>query len=216
MSDVRGVIFDVDGTLIDSNDAHAHAWETALAQNGFDVPYATLRGMIGMGGDKIVPLVTGLGADDDEVEKLGKDCDAIFEKVYAPTLHAFPDVRALFERMKSSGLGLFIATSAKEQQLDELLRIANIKDLLSDTSSKNPSERSKPDPDIVHAAVVGSGLPESALLMVGDTPYDMEAATRARVRPIGVRSGGWTDHDLVGAVVVYDGVWSMLARIRIV
>lgn len=211
MTSVRGVIFDVDGTLVDSNDAHANAWVDAFAEAGFDVSFARVRDMIGMGGDKIIPDITGWNEKSGEAKALAERRGEIFNTKYLPHIKPFPDVRALFERMHKHGLELAIATSAKPDELKKLLRIANVGDLVSDTSSKKGDERSKPDPDIVEAAVARSDFDAAQLVMVGDTPYDVEAATRAGVRAIAFRCGGWPDDRLSGAVQIYDGAWDMLA-----
>lgn len=212
MTPVRGILFDVDGTLVDSNDAHARAWVDALAEAGFDVAFARLRDMIGMGGDKILPIVTGFAADSGEGKALAERRGAIFRERYLPHLRAFPDVRALFQRMRADGLELSIATSAKPEELQPLLRIADVADLVSETASSGDADRSKPDPDIVQAAVARSGFPAAELAMVGDTPYDVEAATRAGVRGIAFRCGGWSDDRLRGAVQIYDDARDMLAH----
>lgn len=214
MTPVRGVIFDVDGTLVDSNDAHANAWVDAFREAGFDVAFARIRDMIGMGGDKIIPDVTGWDAKSAEAKALAARRGDIFNERYLPTLEPFPDVRALFERMRADGLELSIATSAKPDELEKLLRIANVADLVSETASKKKGERSKPDPDIVETAVGRSDFDAVQLVMVGDTPYDIEASGRAGVRSIAFRCGGWPDDRLRGATQIYDGAWDMLARYR--
>lgn len=212
MTPVRGVIFDVDGTLVDSNDAHANAWVDALSEAGFDVSFERIRDMIGMGGDKIIPDVTSFDPESSEAKALAARRGEIFRERYLPHLKPFPGVRALFERMRQNGLELSIATSANPDELQALLHIANVADLVSATSSKKGGERSKPDPDIVDAAVRRSDFDAAHLVMVGDTPYDIEASGRAGVRSLAFRCGGWPDDRLRGAVQIYDGAWDMLAR----
>jgi phosphoglycolate phosphatase-like HAD superfamily hydrolase len=114
--------------------------------------------------------------------------------------------------MRSDGLELSIATSAKPDEVEALLRIANVADLVTEKASKQGDERSKPDPDIVDAAVRKSGYGRAELVMVGDTPYDVEASHRAKVRVIAFRCGGWPDDKLRGALQIYDGAWDMLDR----
>lgn len=210
MSAVHGVLFDMDGTLVDSNEAHAQAWVLAFREAGFDVSFQRVRDMVGMGGDKIAPIITGFDSGSDEAKAIGERCGMIFREQYLPRIQPFPDVRALFERMRNDGLSLFIATSAKPEDLKPLLRIANVTDLLSGEASKKDAEHSKPDPDIIDAAIRKSGLPPDSLVMIGDTPYDIESASRAGVRCIAFRSGGWTDDKLAGAVQIYDGAQDML------
>ncbi len=210
MSAVRAVLFDVDGTLVDSNDAHARAWVDAFREAGFEVPFQRVRELVGMGGDKIVPIVTGWDRNSARAHELGDRRGAIFAERYLPQIEPFPDVRALFERMRDSGLGLYIATSAKPEELAPLLKIADVTDLLSGQASKQDAKHSKPDPDILQAAIDKTGLPADKLVMVGDTPYDIEAASGARLRCIAFRCGGWSDDKLRGAAQIYDGPWDML------
>lgn len=212
MSPVRGVIFDVDGTLVDSNDAHTRAWVEILARAGFPASFSQIRDLIGMGGDKLIPTLTGWDPESPEAQELATQRTQLFLDEYAPRLRAFPDVRRLCERLRDSGLSLYIATSAKEKELHTLLDIAGIKDLLSDEASSSDAAHSKPDPDIIQAAVHQSGLDAHELVMIGDTPYDIEASTRAGVKAIGFRCGGWSGDVFAGAVRVFDGAWDMLAQ----
>lgn len=199
-----GVIFDVDGTLVDSNAAHASAWLDALKEFGFsEVSYETIRKMIGMGGDKILPDVTGLAEHDDRGEKLLQRRKQIFLEKYLPQLKPFPMARELVERVKQEGMLAVVASSANKKELQPLLRIARVDELIDATTSSDDAEESKPAPDIVQAAVAKSGLKAAQLIMVGDTPYDVQAAKGAGVPIIAVRCGGWGDRDLAGAVAVY-------------
>lgn len=209
---VRGVVFDIDGTLVDSNDAHARAWVEALGESGFHVPFGRVRDLIGMGGDRIVPILTGLREDDPGGRRIAERAGAIFEERYLPTLRAFPDVRALVERMRNDGLVLVVATSAREDEVSALLGVAGVRDLFDATASKGDAPSSKPAPGIVEAAAGRAGLPPERLLMIGDTPYDIAAAARAGVRSIAFRSGGWPDDRLTGAIAIYDGAWDLLGR----
>jgi HAD superfamily hydrolase (TIGR01509 family) len=199
------VIFDVDGTLVDSNDAHASAWLDALKEFGFsDVEYDRVRKMIGMGGDKILPILTGMAEDDERGAKLLERRKAIFLRNYLPDLQAFPSARELVQHIKQLGMMAVVASSANEKELKPLLKIAGVEDLMDRTTSSDDAEDSKPDPDIVHAAVAQTHLAPAQLIMIGDTPYDVEAARRAGVPIVAVRCGGWDDRDLEGAVAVFD------------
>ena len=209
---VRGVILDVDGTLVDSNDAHARAWVDALRDGGFDVPFERVRPLIGMGGDKLLPEVTGLPEQDPRAERIGKRRGEIFKTRFLPTLRAFPRTRDLLVRMRDAGLKLAVASSAEPQELHSLLHIAGASDLVEGASSAADAGPSKPDPDVVHAALERLGMDPAAVVMVGDTPYDVEAAARASVRPIAFRCGGWDDQRLRGAIAIYDGPADLLAR----
>lgn len=209
---VRGVILDVDGTLVDSNDAHARAWVFGLAEAGFEVPFERVRPLIGMGGDKLLPEVTGLPEEHPRAKRAGERRSEIFKARFLPTLRPFPRTRDLLLRMRGAGLRLAVASSAKPDELEALLRIAGARDLIEGASSAEEAESSKPDPDVVHAALERIRLDASEVVMVGDTPYDVEAASRAGVRAIAFRCGGWDDARLQGAIAVYDGPADLLAR----
>jgi HAD superfamily hydrolase (TIGR01509 family) len=207
------VILDIDGTLVDSNDAHAHAWIDALAEHGIDASYEKVRRLIGKGGDKLLPEVTGIADDTPRGEAIGERRAEIFRERYVPKLAAFPDVRRLLEQIRAHGLRLVVATSAKKDEVEPLLRIANVVDLIDKKTSSDDAESSKPDPDIIAAALKRAGVSADAALMIGDTPYDIEAARSASVDTIAFRSGGWDDEGLKGAIAIYDGASDLLAQL---
>ena len=211
MSKLNAVILDVDGTLIDSNDAHARAYEDAGRELGYDIPFERVRPLIGKGGDKVLPEVTGIEQDSPEGEQISKRKGEIFREQYLPRLKPTPGARQFLHRLRDDGMKLVIATSAKKEDMKALLEQAGIGDLIQDATSSDDAEESKPDPDIVEAALRQTGFPAEEVVMVGDTPYDVEAATRAGVRVVAVRSGGWGDEDLDGAVAVYEDPADILA-----
>ncbi len=208
---LRGVIFDIDGTLVDSNDAHASAWVEVFAEAGYDVPFEIVRPLIGMGGDKLLPATVGLKHDSREGKILGKRRSEKFREKYLHGLRALPGSRRLVERVRADGLKPVVATSAKDEELKGLLEAAKVADLMEEKATASDAKRSKPDPDIVLAAIEQSGLAAGELVMIGDTPYDVEAATRAGIPIIGFRSGGWKDADLAGATEIYDGPAHLLS-----
>ena len=209
---LRGVIFDIDGTLVDSNDAHARAWVDTFVEAGYDVTFEDVRPLIGMGGDKLLPKTIGVNHDGKEGKKLSARRSEIFRAKYLPGLRALPGSRALVERVRRDGLKPVVATSAKDEELNGLLEAAEVADLMEEKATASDARRSKPDPDIVEAAMAQAGIEAGDLVMIGDTPYDVEAATRAGVRIIGFRSGGWKDVDLSGAAEIYDGPAHLLAN----
>jgi len=212
MARYRGVILDVDGTLVDSNDAHARSWCDALAQSGQPVEFEEVRRRIGMGGDKLLPAVTGISADSPEGEALAKLRKQIFHDKYLPKIRSFPKSRELLERMRDQGLALVVASSAQQDELEPLLEIAGVHDLLASKTSADDAEHSKPDPDIVAAALEKLGCPAEQAVMIGDTPFDITAAKGAGIGTIAFRSGGWTTEELAAALAVYDGPADLLAR----
>lgn len=208
----RAVILDVDGTLIDSNDAHAAAWVDVGREFGFDIDFAHVRRLIGKGGDKVLPELTGLEEDDARGAEMTQRRGEIFRERYLPTLEPFPDARELLERMRADGMTLSVATSASEEDMGALLEQAGIEDLIEERTSSSDAAESKPDPDIVEAALEAAGVKADEAVMLGDTPYDVEAARRAGVRCVAVRCGGWGDAELGDAVAVYDDPADLLRR----
>jgi HAD superfamily hydrolase (TIGR01509 family) len=208
---IGGVILDVDGTLLNSNDAHAQAWAETLASFDIRATFEQIRPLIGMGGDKLLPEVAGLDADSERGRAISERRREIFKTRYLPGLKPFPKVRELLLRMKDAGLQLAVASSAKKDELHELLALAHADDILESVTSSDDAESSKPDPDIVHAALGKLGLAASHTLMLGDTPYDIQAAGKLGVGTIAFRCGGWSDADLKDAVRIYDGPADLLA-----
>jgi HAD superfamily hydrolase (TIGR01509 family) len=208
-----GVLLDIDGTLVLSNDAHAKAFGEVLREAGYDVPFEKVRPLIGMGGDKVLPLLTGLDAGSPEGKAIADRKKALFRSKYLPTLKAAPGAHALLERMLNEGLTLVIATSASGDEVNGILRQAELDGLVHATTSSSDADRSKPDPDIIHAALRSSGLRPTQVVMLGDTPYDIEAAARAGVPTVALRCGGWwSEDDLAGAVAVYEDPADMLRQ----
>jgi phosphoglycolate phosphatase-like HAD superfamily hydrolase len=209
----RAVLFDIDGTLVDSNDAHAHAWVKAFAEAGIHVEFQKVRCAIGMGGDKLMPGVAGIQADSLLGQRISQRRSEIFKADYLPGLSPFRDAGALVSAIRTRGVDTVAASSAKRDELDALLKIAGALSLVGDAASGDDAEESKPEPDIIHAALKKIGARASDALMIGDTPYDIEAASRAGVRTIAFRCGGWNDATLEGAVAIYDGPWDLLAQL---
>jgi HAD superfamily hydrolase (TIGR01509 family) len=209
---LKGVIFDIDGTLVDSNDAHAQSWVDTFVEAGYDVPFEVVRPLIGMGADKLLPKTIGIRHDSERGKKLIERRSEIFRERYLPRLRPLPGARALVLRVRDDGLKAIVATSAKDEELKGLLKAADVEDLMEEKATASDARRSKPDPDIVEAAIEESNVPPVNAVMIGDTPYDVEAATRAGVRAIAFRSGGWDDASLKGAAQIYDGPADLLTH----
>ena len=201
---LSAVLLDIDGTLIDSNDAHARAWVGALAAHGYVVPFEKVRPLIGMGGDKMLPILVALDPESGEADRIGESRSELFRREL-PSLRPTAGVRDLLVLLRDTGLDLVVATSAQAGEVQEILGQAGVADLIETTASSNDAERSKPDPDIVQAALRKSGNTAAHCVMIGDTPYDIEAANRARVPCIALRCGGWWDDKALGAALaIYD------------
>ena len=207
---LRGVIFDIDGTLVASNEAHARSWVQALSEAGYDVPFDVLWPMIGMGGDKVLPSATGIEVDSAKGKALSARRWEIFKSDYLHSLEPTPGARSLVARMKADGLMTIVATSAGGSELTPLLQAADVADLMDVTTSSGDADESKPDPDIVLAAVRKSRLKPDELIMLGDTPYDVQAAIGAHINMVGLLCGGWTKEELSGAIAIYDNPGDLL------
>jgi len=208
----RGVLLDMDGTLIDSNEAHVKAWVEALLEAGYEVEEKRIWPFVGMGGDNLLPAAMGIQKESAEGSRISERRGEIFKARYLPDLRPFPGVRPLLERMRQAGLRLVVASSSPADELETLLALTGVEDLVDGTTSADEAGRSKPDPDVVRAALEKIGLPESAVVMLGDTPYDVQAAAKAGVGVIALRCGGFPDKDLEGALAVYDGPADLLDR----
>jgi HAD superfamily hydrolase (TIGR01509 family) len=207
----RALIFDVDGTLVDSNDAHAAAWAEALRDFEIERDVDAIIPLIGMGGDKLLPRMAGVSADSDLGRQISARRAELFRSVYFDHIAPFPGTRDLFQRLREDGVRVAIASSAKREEIEPLLELARVRDLIDrrGLASADDVASSKPAPDAVDAALGRLGLDPGAALMVGDSPFDVEAARSAGLRTIAFRCGGWDDRDLEEAMVIYDGPHEM-------
>jgi len=208
----KGVLLDIDGTLVDSNDANARCWMEALLAHGLEINYIKLREAVGMGGDNLLPKLANLDAESEQGHAISETRSQILMSKYMPDLKAFFQVKELLTRLHDDGLKLVVATSAKLDEAEALLKLTGARELIDEIATMEDAKNSKPDPDILHAALQKSGLSADEVVMLGDTPYDIEAAQKAGIRSIGVRCGGWTAPDLKGALAVYNDPADLLAQ----
>ncbi len=210
----QGIIFDIDGTLVDSNDAHAHAWVEAMEEHGHHVSFEKVRPLIGMGGDKVLPQTLGIAKESEEGKRISQRRKELFTQRHLPHLKAFAGAMQLLECMQKQGLKLLIATSAEPEELQALLQIigSQATHLFAHQVSAQEAKRSKPDSDVLSIALQRSGYDPQELVMIGDTPYDIEAAAKVQVKTIAFRCGGWSNEDLAGAIMIYDGPADLLAH----
>jgi HAD superfamily hydrolase (TIGR01549 family) len=209
------ILFDIDGTLLDSNDLHARAWVEVFRQYGYDVSVGAVRRQIGKGADKLMPVFLPEDVIQRDGEKMKKERVALFREKYLPHTRVFPKVRELFERLAADGKKVALASSATGPELKEYKERLGVADLLDAQTSADDAERSKPDPDIFLAAVHRLGDPDrDQTVVVGDTPYDAEAGRNAGLRVVGVTCGGWSTDDLraAGCVAVYRDPADLLAH----
>lgn len=212
MAQIHGVILDVDGTLIDSNDAQAQSWVEAMHENGYDVPFDKVRPLIGMGGDKVLPETIGKDKDSEVGQRISKRRSEIFMQQLYPHLRAFPGASELIQRIRAQGLQVGIASSAQPDELKALLKLIGADDLIEEKTSSQDVSSSKPNPDVMHVTLKRLNLSPDQAVMIGDTAYDIEAARKVGVSTIAFRCGGWSDADLAGALAIYDGPADLLAH----
>jgi HAD superfamily hydrolase (TIGR01549 family) len=203
---VKAAIFDVDGTLVDSVDQHARAWQDAFRDFGHEIRFEDIRSQIGKGGDQLMPVFLS----EEELDRRGKPLEQhrsqILKDRYLPTIRAFPCVRELFARLRQDGVKIVLASSSKTDELEMYKKIADIGDLVDAQTTSDDVDRSKPHPD-VFASALGRipGIGPADALVIGDTPYDAEAAGKAGLRTIGLLCGGFAEADLrrAGCIAIY-------------
>lgn len=216
---IEAFIFDIDGTLIDSNDFHAKAWQKAFAEKDFEFSFDEIRPQIGKGADTLLPVFLS----EKEIEKYG-DAIAerrgeIFKDEYLDRVKPFPKVRELFQKIKADGHKIALASSSKEDEVEAYKKIANVEDSVEKATSSDDAEQSKPEPDIFQAALELLGNPKlENVLVVGDTPYDAEAAKKANLKTIGVLCGGFPKADLekAGCIAIYENPADLLENYEII
>jgi HAD superfamily hydrolase (TIGR01549 family) len=210
----KAAIFDMDGTLLDSVDLHALAWQEALLKFGHEVSFERVRSQIGKGGDKLIPVFLS----SDEQRDYGKEMEEWrgnrFKTEYLPLVRPFSTVPNLLRRARDAGLRIAIASSAKKEEVDKYLDIARITNLVDATTSSDDAEESKPAPDIFEAVLKKLKIEGADAVAIGDTPYDAEASGKAKIATIGVLCGGFTESSLrqAGCVEIYPGPATMFAR----
>ena len=212
---VRGVLFDVDGTLIDSVDEHAGAWRDAFREFGKKVTKEEVRSQVGKGSDQFLPVFLSRAEIKEFGKKLVMRRKKIYEESYFPKVRPFPKVRALLKKVREGGVRIALASSAEEDELKKYVKLAKIGDLIEARTSSKDAERSKPHPDIFQAALGElKGLKKKEVVVIGDSPYDAEAAKRAGLRSIGLLSGGFTKGQLrhAGATEIYRDVAELLKK----
>jgi len=214
---IEAFVFDVDGTLIDSNDFHAEAWQKAFEKYDRKIPFERIRPQIGKGADTLLPEFLS----EKEIEEFGDELaelrGEIFKNEYLSRVKPFPKVRELFQKIKAGGKQIALASSSNKEEVEAYKKIANIEDLVEKSTSADDAEESKPEPDIFQAALklLGNPAPET-VLVVGDTPYDAEAATKANLKIIGVLCGGFSEMDLrdKGCVAIYQDPADLLQNYK--
>ena len=213
----EALLCDIDGTLVDSVDLHARAWEEAFEHFGRRISFAKIRAQIGKGADELLKTLL----PPEEFEKRGEEIDRwrsdLYKRKYLGQVRAFPRVRELFQQLLRRKLRIALASSAKGDELARYKQIAGIDDLIDAETSSDDAERSKPNPDIFAVALKGLGgdVRKDRVLVVGDSPWDAIAAGRLGVRTLGVLCGGFPEVELrkAGCIAIYRDPADLLARL---
>lgn len=201
----EAVILDVDGTLIDSNHAHACAWKEAIDSEGLRGRYDEIRSLMGMCEDQLIPKLAGVDKNTIRGRKFVKKQAEIFKTKYLADIRPFPRVRDLLLKLQEQGLKLVVASSSKKSDLKQLLQIAEVEDLID-------LQISAPDP--YQQILTELHLPPDRAVVIGDTPYDLDSAKKSHMAMIAFRCGGWSDNDFVGSLDVYDDPQDLLENLK--
>ena len=210
---IKAVLFDIDGTLVDSNDFHVAAWQQVFRDKGADFDDQTVHDQIGKGTDMLVPTLFP-DADKAEQERMGDAHGAIFKSRFLDRVVPFAGAHALLERVRDSGRQVALASSASAEELDHYIDLMDVRDIVTVTTTSDDVENTKPAPDIFAKALEKlAPLQAHEVVVVGDTPYDIEAAGKCGIAAVGVRTGKFGDDVLrdAGATAIYDSVAALLA-----
>lgn len=199
-------ILDVDGTLVDTNYHHAIAWHRALHANGHPVQMWKVHRHIGMGGDQILDALIGEKAAAERGDAI-RDAEAEAYGKLIGEVEPMEGARELIERLREKGATVILASSAKEEEVDHYLDLLEARDLVADWTTSADVESTKPDPDLVHAAIEKAGNGKPAV-MVGDSVWDVKAARAAGIPTLAVLTGGFSEAELrdAGATQVVESI----------
>jgi HAD superfamily hydrolase (TIGR01509 family) len=208
-------ILDVDGTLADTNYQHTLAWQRAFRQNGIVLPAWRIHRHIGMGGDKVISALTDERTDEEQ----GDDIRAAEKALYLAMIEEvepLPGARELIVELKRRERRVVLASSAKSNELDHYLDLLDARDIVDAWTSSADVEATKPEPDLVHAALEKVGCEPQDAVMVGDTTWDCAAAAKADVPTVALLSGGFSEQELTeaGAIAVYGTPQQLIDQIE--
>ena len=208
-----GVLLDVDGTLVDTNYQHSVAWYLAFREHGVVLPVWQIHRHVGMGGDKLVGAVAGEGVEARLGDAIRGSHDSLFAEDMLDTTSPFPGGRELIEGLKARGRPVVLASSAGQSEVDHYIDLLDVRELVDGWTTSADVEATKPEPDLVRAGLAKLGTEDA--VMIGDTPWDVEAARQAGVPTIAVLSGGFSRAELTdaGAVAVSESVAELRERL---
>lgn len=207
----RGVLLDVDGTLVDTNYLHTLAWWQAFRRFGHDVPMASIHRAIGMGGSTLIEHLIGSDRETDQDESLEDTHGALFSAQW-PSIRAFDGARDLLKHCAEAGLAVVLATSASEEELAVLRKVIDADDAISGATNATDTGISKPAPDILEAALKVGDLDADEAVFIGDAVWDVVTANKLGIPTIAVTTGGTSEAELrdAGAAYVFENVRQLL------
>lgn len=209
---IKAALFDIDGTLVDSNGLHVRAWAEVFEARGLHVSDEAIHAQIGKGADLLVPALVR-GADQGAAEAMGEEHGSVFKARYLEQVKPFPGAHDLLARTRAAGRRVALASSASKAELDHYIDLLDARHIVEASTSSDDVATTKPAPDIFAVALKKVGADPSETLAVGDSPYDVEGAGRCGLATVALRSGGFADKELqaAGAVAIYDDAAALLA-----
>jgi HAD superfamily hydrolase (TIGR01549 family) len=214
MTRLRALLFDIDGTLVDSNDKHTDCWIEAFAQFGKDIPRETMRMQVGKGGDLLVPDLLTAREMRKFGDKLKKDRGELWKKKYMETVQPFPGVQDALQALHERKLKIALASSSNPNEVEYYVDLLGIGEMLEGSTSKGDAQFSKPSPEIFQAALEQAGTKLTETLVVGDTPYDVLAAHRACLTIAAVLCGGFPRDTLTKAEFLFGTVPELIGNLE--
>jgi HAD superfamily hydrolase (TIGR01549 family) len=211
---LKTVIFDIDGTLLDSVDVHAEAWVRTFAHFGVNADFADVRSHIGEGGDRLMPAFLGDAAPDAQQDEIQRYRTDLFKREYLSNIRAFPKVRELFERIRADGRSVVLASSCSREEIGRYKELADISDLVDGEVTADDARSSKPAPDIFLKALESiAPVTAAQAIVIGDTRYDGQAARKAGILFVALLCGGSPERELrnSGCIAVFRDPADLLA-----
>jgi HAD superfamily hydrolase (TIGR01509 family) len=210
---IQAIIFDVDGTLVDSNDLHAECWLEVFREFGKELEADVVREQIGKGGDLLVPDLLNAREMLRFGEQIKKRRGELWKSKYMLRVQPFPYMRQSLAELRGQGIGLALASSSEEEEVEYYTQLLGVGELLEGTTSKGDAQFSKPSPEIFRAALERTGSNPARTLAVGDTPYDILAAHRVPLPAAAVLCGGFPREQLVKAEFLFANVEELVGEI---